>query len=147
MSIAPEQFEQEIILWVRVPLVLPERLGVGDTDLGPAAGSPFCLDVEIFVDAMLSHEPVALAGVTGQHLSLGRKDRRNIDVKIDRHRPSVAVDTFERVDVIEVRNRSRAQARAPIAGFDSSGTGLRSTRHVPGDWSSHDPRCSRLVGP
>ena len=75
--------------------VLPEPLGVGDPDLGPAAGPPFRLDFEIFVDAMLAHEPVALAGVAGEHLALGRKDPRNIDVKFGRHRPALAVDAFE----------------------------------------------------
>ena len=61
-------------------------------------------------------EPVALAGVAGEHLALGRKHPRHIDVKIDRHRPSFAVDTFERIHEIEVRNLCQRGRRLPLPG-------------------------------
>ena len=97
--------------------VLPERLGVGDADLGPSVGPPSGLGVEVLVDPVLLQEPVALAGVAGEHPPLEVGDPRDVDEEPGGLGPAVAVEPFDRVDVIEVRDLRQGRGRLPLAGL------------------------------
>ena len=67
-----------------MPEVLAERLGLGHPDLSPPAGAPLRLAFEVLVDPVLPQQPVALAGVAGEHLPLDGEDARDVD---DGNRP------------------------------------------------------------
>lgn len=76
---------------VSVTAVLAEPFGVLDPDLRSTMRRPVGLTLEIFIDSVLSKQPVPLAGVAGKHLPLFGKDTRDVDVEFGWHGPAVAI--------------------------------------------------------
>ena len=65
---------------------------------------------------MLAHQPVALAGVTREHLSLRLEDAGDIDVKVDRHGPSVAIAALDGLNEVEVGDLRQRRRGLPLPG-------------------------------
>ena len=101
-AVLTDQGQEQVVVRVGMPEVLSEGLGLRHPDLGAPVGAPLLLAVEIFVDAVLPQEPVALAGMAGEHLPLELEDARHVDVEARRLWPAVAVLALDGVDVIEV---------------------------------------------
>src|SRR4051794_41772516 len=99
-----------------MPEVLSEGLGLRHPDLGAPVRAPFLLAVEIFVDAVLPQEPVTLAGMAGEHLSLELEDARHVDMEARGLRTALAVLAFDGVDVIEVGDSLKRGGGVPLPG-------------------------------
>src|SRR5262249_17889293 len=99
-----QEFTEQVALWVTVPEVLAEGLGVGDAGLRARVRRPLphCLDV--LVHAVLPTQPLALAGVRCQHLPLRLDHRRDVHMQARRyvlaHRPLA----LNWVAIIQMRN-------------------------------------------
>ena len=96
--------------------VLAKDLSVGHADLGAAVRGPVGLAAEVFVNAVLAQEPVALGGVAGQHRALGVENRRDIDMEPGRHSRTVAISASEGIDKVEVRNLGQGGSGVPLPG-------------------------------
>jgi hypothetical protein len=80
---------------------------------------------------MMLFQPDALALMTGQHLALGGECGADVNREIGLHRVAVAVETFDRVGVIKMGDRSQRSGRAAVvigsggreAGIAHQGTG------------------------
>src|SRR5438477_3247728 len=96
--------------------ILAESLGLSDSDLGATARSPPRLHLQVLVNAVLAEQPVALAGVAGQHLPLGREDARDVDDEIHGYRSPVPVPPLQRVDEIKMRDLPERGCGFPLAG-------------------------------
>ena len=111
-----------------MPAVLTKRFCLRNSDRSPGRGTPFFLHRQVFVDPVLAQEPVALAGMTGEHLSLGREYARDIDVKVAWNVFPITVAALDWMHEIQVRNLRQAQAQAPTAVSCSWGTTPQSRR-------------------
>src|SRR5262245_11203172 len=65
----PQQRPQQVIMRVGMAAMLAEGFGVFDVDFPTAPATPAGLHLEVFVDAVLTEQPVALAFVAGEHRS------------------------------------------------------------------------------
>ena len=65
---------------------------------------------------MLAQQPVALALVASQHLPLGVEHPRDIDPKVDRHAPAVAVPPLHGMNEIKMGNLREHRRRVPLPG-------------------------------
>ena len=53
-AVLTDDLQQEVVMWISMPGVLPERLAVSGADLSPPMRRPLGLSVEVFVDSVLS---------------------------------------------------------------------------------------------
>ena len=100
--------------------VLTEAFGAGDATASALTGAPIAHGLDVVVHAVVLAQPVALAGMAGEHRPLGREGARDVDVEVRGHRAAVAVDARERVDEVEVRD-----ARNRRGGFVPAGLVVR----------------------
>ena len=96
-------------------LVLAKSLRLVDPDLRAPMRAPLGLTFQVLIHSMLSEQPLALAGVTGEHLPLGLEDSRDIHVKVDRDGLSLAVRSFERIHEVKMRNSLERRGGIPLA--------------------------------
>ena len=111
-----QEVGEQIAARVGVAGVLGERFAVGSLNQPAALGTPLATTVEILVDPVLFEQPVALAGVAGQHFQLEVEDRGGLDHKLRRNGPMEVIDSFERIDVIEVRDLRQRWGGVPGSG-------------------------------
>src|SRR6266404_4118156 len=110
-----QQGDENVVMRVGVAFVLREGLAIGDADFFTAPGAPLPAAFEVFVDAMLFEEPVALAGVTGEHFEFAFKRRRHVDDEFRLNCIAEIVDSLDGVHVIQVRNFRQRRSWLPLA--------------------------------
>src|SRR5438874_12734413 len=84
--------------------MLAEALGEGHARGAAAAGGPGAHCLEILVDAVMRAQPVALAGVAGQHVRLEIDDMADVDGKAWRHVAAKNVLALDRIAIVEMRD-------------------------------------------
>ena len=104
-------------MWVGVAEVLAEPFGGEDSDGLTSLGVPLGEGVEVFVDPVLLEEPVALAGVAGEHPPLEVGEVGHVDPEVWLDRSVVAVDSAHRVDVIQVGDLRLWRGGFPLPGL------------------------------
>ena len=103
---SPSSSGQQIILRIAVSQVLPESLGIRRADQFPAPAAHRLHGLDVFIHAVLFQEPLALAGMAGEHAGLrldhagGVHDRRRIDGHAQQ------VFAFDRVGIVQVGYRA-----------------------------------------
>ena len=82
--------------------ILAKRLCLCHADQRSDCPTPSLLHRQIFIDPVLPHEPVALAGVTRKHLPLRVENARHIDAKVDGYRATLAIIPFDRLNKVKI---------------------------------------------
>src|SRR4051812_38224706 len=65
-----QELRENIILWIAMAQVLAKSLGESNPELAAALGAPLFHRDDIVVHAVMLQQPVALAGVAGEHVGL-----------------------------------------------------------------------------
>ena len=82
VAILPDELEEQIVLRVRMPEVLPIRLGGLYADLATAPATPFLHLIQVLVDAVLFEQPPALAFMTREHIPFQLHPARDVDMEL-----------------------------------------------------------------
>src|SRR4051812_28863470 len=69
------------VLRIAMAQVLPKSLGMGDAGFVAALRAPGMHGPGELVDAVVLEQPVALAGMAGEHRGFALQDVRDVDVK------------------------------------------------------------------
>jgi hypothetical protein len=100
----PQQLAEQIVLRIAVAQMLPIAFGEWHTTRLASLRAPITHGVQVMIHAMMLSQPVALTGVTGEHLGFGLDHLANIHAKCGRKGPAQGIFPLDGIGVIEVRN-------------------------------------------
>ena len=98
-----------------MPFVLREGFAEGGSDLSTAGGAPAAAAFEILVDAVLLQEPVALAGVTGEHFQLQVERGGDIEDELRLDGAAEPIGRFDGIDEVQMRDVIGRGSGLPLA--------------------------------
>ncbi len=95
--------------------MLPKAFGIGNAVRAALLRAPALHGFHVLIHAMMLEQPVALAGVSGQHRRLRVHDAGDVDGKTRWDRPAEQVLAFNRIAVVKVRDMGQRRCLAAVA--------------------------------
>src|SRR5262249_41354360 len=96
-----EQPDEQIVLRIAMAEVLSKSLRECSTAFATSARAPILHRFNVIVHPVMLEEPIALAGVLGQHFGLDLNDRANVDAKGRRNLLTESIFAFDRIAIIQ----------------------------------------------
>src|SRR5215468_4375427 len=94
---------QQRLMWITVPQMLSQTLGVIKAALPPVAGAPTPRLFQVFINAVMGAQPVPLRFMKAQHFKLVFDRPRDVYIKTGKDSVAHRVNAVNRVGIIQRR--------------------------------------------